>query len=115
MNDFIGSGRKFGQVQQPVQQSNQISQQMKKIQLEEKARQASLRLHDDLLDKFRTTNKKRAPEKKSLLASNSIDILKRDEMRLAQNSFVIDDEELVFQNQMPKPVLNVSEGHINKI
>jgi hypothetical protein len=32
-----------------------------------------------------------------------------------KNSFVIEDEEFVFQNQMPKPVLNVSEGHINKI
>jgi hypothetical protein len=66
---------------------------------------ASLRLTDDLLDKFRTTNKKRAPEKKSLLASNPLELLKRDEMNMNQNSFVLDDEdELIFQDQMPKPV-----------
>lgn len=114
MNDFIGSGRKFGQVQQPVQQSNIAFQELKKIQ-SEKARMASLRLHDDLLDKFRTTNKKRAPEKKSLLASNPLEQLKKDEIRMNQNSFVIEDDELIFHDQMPKPVQKVSEGHINKI
>ena len=65
MKDFIGSGRKFGQVLQPTPQFIEL----KKVQ-EEKAKIANQKFTEEILSKFRQN---KAPEKKSLLASNPIE------------------------------------------